>query len=227
MRKIKLRPQSSVLGPFVTSAVLIVFLPLLVGCNVVGALAYKVTPTPKTPAKYKPAKELAVIIVENYRNPSASDVDSEQLARLIADQIREQKTFPLVADEALSGLRDQDLQKFCKMTIPAIGRAVNAKQVIYVDLIKSTIDVSVGESMIRGSMEAMVKVVDATTGQSRWPTESAQGWPVSVQTPFVAVSPNETEITFRRKLQEAMALQVSHLFYDWSNENAGSQFGRD
>ncbi len=213
-----LSPQSSVLSPL---------LLLLVGCNVVGALAYKVTPPSKTPAKYKPAKELAVIVVENYRNPSAGDVDSEQLARLIADQLREQKVLPLVADNALSQLRDQDPEKFRKMSIPSIGRALGAKQVIYVDLLKSTIDVAEGESMIRGSMDATVKVVDVTTSQSRWPAESVQGWPASVQTPFMTVGPNETEITFRRKLHEAMALQVSHLLYDWSNEDAGSQFSRE
>src|SRR4051812_10680622 len=127
MRSLQLSPQSSVL----------VALLLLTGCNAVGAIAYKIGPPPRTPAKYKPAKELAVIIVENYRNPSASDVDSEQLARLIADELRNNKVVPLVAENAIQQLRDADREKFRAMTIPALGRAVGAKQVIYVDLVRS------------------------------------------------------------------------------------------
>ena len=113
------------------------------------------------------------------------------------------------------------------MTIPAIGRAVGAKQVIYVDLVRSSMEVAVGESMVRGSMDATVRVVDATTGQTRWPSESQQGWPVSVQSPFTTVDEKASETAFRRKMHESMALQVSHLFYDWLNDFEASDVGRN
>jgi len=216
-----LSPKSLVLSPT------LILLALLAGCNAVGAIAYKLGPPPRTPAKYKPAQELAVIVVENYRNPSASDVDSEQLARLIGDELRNNKVVPLVAENAVQHLRDVDREKFRAMTIPAIGRAVGAKQVIYVDLVRSSMEVAVGESMVRGSMDATVRVVDATTGQTRWPSESQQGWPVSVQSPFTTVDEKASETAFRRKMHESMALQVSHLFYDWLNDFEASDVGRN
>lgn len=217
MRHWKLSPRSAVV------AVLLV----MTGCNVVGAIAYKLGPPPRTPAKYKPKQELGVIVVENYRNPSSSDIDSEQLSRLIADQLRENKVVPLVADNAVSHLRDKDPIAFRKMTIPAIGQAVGAKQVIYVDLVRSSIDVAVGQSMVRGSMDATVRVVDVATGQTRWPSEAQQGWPVRVESPFVAVDENATEMSFRRKMHESMALSASHLFYDWLNDFEASDIGRN
>jgi len=209
-----------------TACLLLTGMMSLAGCTAAGALAYKFGPPPRTPAKYKPNQDLAVIIVENYRNPSSSEIEAEQLARLIADEIREEKIVPLVADNAVSNLRDADPAKFHTMSIPAIAKAVGAKQAIYVDMRRSSIEVSEGEQMVRGSMDVGVKIVDAQNGLTRWPADSQQGWPVGIETPFVSAE-NVNESLFRRRMHEAMAVRISHLFYDWVNDDEGSNMSKN
>jgi hypothetical protein len=113
------------------------------------------------------------------------------------------------------------------MSIPAIAKAVGAKQVIYVDLIKSSIDVAEGEAMVRGSMDAAVRVVDAGTGQTRWPIDALQGWPINVQTPFLANDEKTNESDFRRRMHEVLAIKISHLFYDWLDDFEASDIGKN
>jgi hypothetical protein len=199
----------------------------LAGCNIVGAVLYKVSPPPKTPARYKPVQETAVIYIENSRNRGANEIDNEQLARLLGDELRANKVVPLVADNAVNQLRDRDPAAFAKMTVPEIGRAVGAKQVIYVDLSRIFIDVDDTDQMVRGEMDASVRIIDARTGQNRWPEDAQQGWPVSFSTPFAPLASGTTEAGYRRKMHEAMAQRISHLFYDWQDDNSASQFGHE
>jgi len=198
-----------------------------VGCNAVGALSYKLGPPPMTDAKYVPQKDLAVVVVENFRNPGSSEIDSEQLARLIADEFRKNEVVPLVDDNAVSNLRDKDPKKFHTMSIPAIGRAVGAKQVFYVDLQAMVIDMAVGENLYKGSMNTTVRVVDVESTHNRWPTDAQQGWPVNLQTPLTQTDPSLTEGKIRRQMNESMAINIAHLFYKWYNVDEGSEIGRD
>ncbi|CAN5567906.1 hypothetical protein BH10PLA1_BH10PLA1_09770 [soil metagenome] len=192
---------------------------LLAGCNVIGAIAYKVTPLPKTPAKYKPDQDLAVVVVENSRNPGASEIDAQQIAMLVADELRKNKVVPLVDDSAVENLRDQDPKAFKKMSLPAIGRGVGAKQVIYVDLSRVQIEAAVADQMIKGSVDATVRVIDVHSGNLRFPVEAAQGWPVSMETPFLTVDEKTDETSLRRRLHDGLAISIGRLFYDWTNEN--------
>ena len=61
------------------------------------------------------------------------------------------------------------------MTIPAVGRAAGAKQVLYVNVRQYAVEGTVAGEMTKGSGELTVRVVDVKTGANRWPTDSAAG----------------------------------------------------
>ena len=57
---------------------------LIGGCDLVGALTYKIYGPPKIPAKYKPEKTAPMLVLaENARLPSASSTDADLLARYV------------------------------------------------------------------------------------------------------------------------------------------------
>jgi len=199
--------------------VLLLVLVSLAGCNAIGAIAYKVSPLPKTPAKYKPYPEMGVVVVENSRNPGASEIDAQQIAALVSDELRKNKVMPLVEDNVVNDLRDKDPKVFKTMALAAVGRAVGARQMVYVDIGRIVIETSVADQMVKGTIEATVRVIDTKTGVVRWPSESVQGYPVSIDTPLLAVDDKMTEQGLRRRMHEYLAISIGRLFYDWTNEN--------
>ncbi len=209
MNCLKLSPKSLVLSP-------LLFLLLLSGCSAAGALIYKVTPAEKTPAVYTPAQELSVIVVENSRNPAANEIDCQQLARLIADQFRKYKVVPLVDDNALNQLRDRDLKAYRAMSIAEIGRQVGAKQIFYVDLQRSSVELAAGDQMVQGSIQSTVRVIDVKSGQTLWPTDAAAGWPLGMETPLIEISDKVTESGIRRNMHDAIAVRLGQLFHPWT-----------
>jgi hypothetical protein len=103
-----------------------------------------------------------------------------------------------------------------KASIPEIGRAVGAKQVVYIDIISDVVTHDGGTGMINASTSARVRVVDATNGATLWPTDASAGWPVSYQSPMYDTSrPDVNEIIVRQKVQKAVAAQVARLFYNF------------
>ena len=66
----------------------------------------------------------------------------------------------------------------------------------------------------------IVRVVDAQTGQTRWPTDTTQGHMVTVGTPYAKPGMKADEATVREQLCQDLATHVARLFYDWQSEGA-------
>lgn len=196
-------------------------LMLLSGCSGIGAIAYKLGPPEKTPALYKLGQDPAVVLVEDSRNPAAAELDSIQIAALLREDLREHKSAVLVDDSAVMKLRDSDPAAFAKMSITDIGRAVGAKQVVYVDVQRVGIEIDTGGQMVKGSIECLSRVIDVRTGMNRWPVDSPVGVPVGFETPFTAINDRMTESDVRRKLHEKVVLSVGRFFRDWQAEVEG------
>lgn len=207
--------------PQIVRRMSLLLLPLLLvlgGCNVLGLVLHKVTPPPTTPAKHKLGEEPTVVLVENSRNPGENEVDARQIAVLMREDLTKHKSAVLVDDDAVLRLQDRDLSAFRKMPITEIGRQVGAKQVLYIDLQRVSVEVDTGGQMVRGQLEALVRVIDTRTGVNRWPSDAQMGYPIGFETPFTAITQRTTESEVRRSMHDQLVLQVGRLFRDWVAE---------
>ena len=192
---------------------------LLTGCQTVGALAYKVVGPPDVQPKYVPAKQPLLIIAENYRAPAGSVVEADQLAQFVYEQLRVHDVAPLVDPMAFPDLRSRQGAALRSMTISQIGHELGALQVLYINLTKSDVDVAQSSEMLRGEVTARVKIIDVATGDSRWPVEIADGYPISAKIPMVRETDGVTETNFRQSLQQALADRIGKLFYKWKPDD--------
>ena len=197
----------------------LLLLPAIVGCNVLGAVAYKLSQDPEIPPKFVLDKtKQTLVLVENFRTPDLSANDSELLARTLTAKLEEKKVAPLVKAEKVLDLRNTRPKEFDKMTIPQIAKAVGAEQVIYVDLQGAQITSLTGTSMFQARAAAYLKVIDAKTGASLYPTDSVEGVGVTYETDALKGKEEGTYATVRSALFDGMARACGHQFYAWKAE---------
>ena len=190
------------------------------GCVALAAVASKVSPAPTMDAEYKPAKEPTLVFVESYQNPDLYEVESDRLARDISFAFTEHKAFPVVPTQKLIELKGEKGSAFSKMDLPSVARAVGAKQVIYVNVLKFSADPPAGSEAVRGEAEAMVRFVDVKTGQTLFPRDSSVGRDVSYKTPALSEE-GTTRDAVQKQLYQHMSEDISRLFYDWVNDEQG------
>ena len=193
----------------------------LTGCTMGGAISYKLFGPPAVEAKYVPAKQPMLVLVENYEKPS-TEASGEQIARLLVEQMKLFEVAPTVNLEKLHALKvSMKPDEFSKMTIPAIGRACGAEQVLYVHLSESGIENVAGSQAVRAQMSARVKIVDAITGNTRWPQDLSSGYPVAVETGWQRVNTENEIQEIRRGACYTMADRIAKLFYKWKPDEFG------
>ena len=188
----------------------------LAGCTPVGMLTHKLVGPPPRPAQYVPAKEPMLVFVEKYRNPSSVVLDADRLARRISDELARHNIAPLVAPDRLEAVRAQS--DYAKMTIPAVGRAAGAKQILYVNVRQYGVEGTVAGEMTKGKGELTVRVVDAKTGANRWPTDSPAGHTVTIETPWLRREEVPTETALRDRMSRQAATYIVKLFRKHSAE---------
>lgn len=207
-------------GVRVFQSLLSVLLLTLAGCTVTGALAYKLYGPPPVEAKYVPTKEPMLVLVERYNaGGGGGHVESESLAREVFREMSKHDIAPLIDPIAAIDLRSQQPAKFSKMTISQIGAAVGAKQVLYVNIDSSQVQIAEGSSLMRGRFTARVKVVDVATGNLRWPVDATEGYPVLVETPLIRVRDGTSAATAQGELTRQAGDAIAKLFYKWKPED--------
>ena len=221
----KIRTALSVFSFIVHRSSFIVFLFLLPGCSLLGALAYKSGVGRQEPAQFAPDKLAPMVVVtENWSNPADSDVETEQLARFIYQELKDNKVAPQIDPMGVIDLRSQDPQKFRTMSIPQIGKWAGAKQVLYVNITDNVLDAPIGSEVVTGGCTARVKIVNVDTGQIIWPPDVARGYPVTVKTPTVQEGGATDEASVRQSLEKLIAGRIVRLFYkhDEEEDEAGA-----
>jgi hypothetical protein len=190
---------------------------MLSGCNVGGA-AMRVIQGPEVHhAQYEPKKEMMAVLVENYAKGSGGHLDADQVAAFLCAELRNNNVAPVVDPAKVYELRVDDPAKFHAMSIAAVGRAVGAEQVLYVDIQSLTVDGPAGSETMKGALAARVKIVDVKTGDSRWPAESTGGYPVEYETPWLNQAPEVNANTVEEKLDRSVADSLARLFYTWKD----------
>ena len=209
------------------------------GCTALGAMAYKFSPPPTVPAQYAPAPEPMVVFVQRSRNPSDVQLDAERIARYVTDDLRSHGVGrPMIDSSLLVAARPQRsgtsvwaaAQRSTtgpaaapgSVTVADLGREVGAAQVLYVDLTDFNVERAMASEMIKGQVDASVRVIDAHTGEVRWPTDTTQGFTISVPTPYLQPGDKLDETALREQMDQALAGQVARLFYTWNSEQVDS-----
>jgi len=206
------RDEDFVIRPVLQSLCLAASALTLVGCGAFGAVAYKLSPQPATPAEFKPENQTTLVLVENYSNPDLFEVESERLERDVAYLFAEHKVFPVVPVQKLRDFKSSSGSTFYKMDIPKLAKALGAKQVIYVELEQFSNDPPLGGQAIRGKASAMVKLIDGESGQVLWPRDSSAGRQVKYQTALLNDSDDHASI--EERLYQHLSDQIARLFYE-------------
>lgn len=209
----KISHMSAMLRAFVITGLV---LPLVSGCNIVGFFAQAAGP-PEVKSEFAPTGPL-LILAENYKDISGTHIDAEQLEQYTASELTAHGVGPLVDGGKLADLRASRARNFSKMSVAQIGRAVGARQVIYISMEKADVDVAIGSGMYKGTGAANVKVVDAELGTVVWPTDSTGGRQVTVTSDMERESETVTATSVRQMTQRALADQIAKLFYTYKPE---------
>jgi hypothetical protein len=207
----------------------VVALLLMLPCGGCGLslLANDTAGTSTMPAEFVPPKEPTLVLVENYRSAAAGDADSDRLASLIGQELKDNKVAPLVDVAALADLRDRDLDAYRKMSVADIGRAVGAKQVVYVNVYDYSTEAPIAGDMVKWKASVKVKIVDSQTGALRWPQDLADGDPVNAETNYKEVDPEKGDILVRDQMNKLLAQKIGNLFHDWQKDaDDGSDYGQ-
>jgi hypothetical protein len=198
-------------------AIALTMICILGGCTILGVASQKTVGNP-VDAKYVPKKtDSMLVLVESYGLALDSDIESQHMTLVLRRVLNDSKIAPLVDQESLEKLRDSDPQKYTPMTIADIGRHVGARQVLYVNIWRSEIVKPAGSGQMRGHMDAVVKIVDSDTGDTRWPMD-APSEDVQITTDWTVESPDKTESDLRAEMAEEMAQDIGKLFHNYHTD---------
>jgi hypothetical protein len=187
----------------------------ITGCAIAGFAATVLKPPEKVPAKYTPTSQPMAVLVESSRLKGNTNNIRDSLASYLALELRRNKVADIIDPYRIYDLRNVDQRAFKAMTIDGVGRKVGAKQVLYVDLREADVVESTGGQLMKGGVTALVKVVDADSGQTLWPDELQDGYLVTLDTPFTTTSTVTTPDSAREDLARATADAIAKLFYSW------------
>jgi hypothetical protein len=189
-------------------------LGILSGCQYAGVVAHVIGP-PAVEALYTPAKTPMLVLAENYADPSAGQVEAEQLERFVIDELVAHDVAPMADYEKVYSVRASQPKDFRAKSIDQLGRLAGASQVLYINVQVATTDVGQGSEVYQGRGSAVVRVVDVATGQTLWPAAGSDGYPIGQQSQLVRARPGVDDASVRRGVQKAMAEQIAKLFYKY------------
>lgn len=203
------------------SALLAALLAALGGCNVVGAASYAAHGPGHIKPQYLFGKQPVLVLAESWGNAGDVSSDAMQLGQLLPKTLTDHEAAIVIDPQKLEHLRDQDPDKYARMTIDGIGRATGAKQVLYVNVRNVQVDAPGGGQTMRGQMVALVRVVDSNSAETLWPPDAQAGAIVQAQTPWIQRddNPATAQRLMHGQMVEQMADEIAKLFYEWQPEH--------
>lgn len=207
----------------VFAALLLVLMFTTGGCAALGVVTYKIFGPPSEPAVHKIAKVPTIIICENFEHPTTSARDSEMLQQLTFEQFAGRKIAPMISPDFMNEVRGRMTEEqFRKLSIAGLGREAGAEQVVYIDLIQAGIESAVGSDFLRGRGSVRVRLIDTKSGDTIWPKEIFEGFPISFETPVPRSDQRTNQTLARAQLHEGLALRIGRLFRKWKADETGS-----
>lgn len=199
------------------------------GCNILTPAAFLLTPPPTNPAEYELEDRPTVVFIDD----RDSVVNPVSLRRKIGDKVsevlmqRELVSQTIRPHDAMGVAARYDRRKEV-MPIDAIGRAVNAEQVIYVEML-TFVDHIDGQTP-RALGTARVRVIDVTNRKRLYPSpESDQPYRlVEVLTREFsqdAYASRATRIQIYEQLADELGDAIAKLFYKHETRPLGQRLG--
>ena len=93
------------------------------------------------------------------------------------------------------------------------GRAVGARQVIYVNLVKFSTAAPIGSSELAGGAEALVRVIDVNTGHTLWPQDNSAGREIKYETKHEEAVDFTRQSEVQDQISALLADHIARLFY--------------
>ena len=184
------------------------------GCYAVGTVAHMVFGPPAVDAQYDPQKRPTLVLVENFQDPDASAADGDVIAREVGEKLHENADLEVVDADRVVPLRTEQAATFHAMSVPAVGRALGAKQVVYVNLVESETSADPTGAAVHAKATARVRVVDAATGSVLWPTGQPRGLELSADVPYDR-SDSTHGAGMRGEMLSQLSDRIAKLFYKW------------
>ena len=173
---------------------------------------------PPVPAQFEPPKEPTLILVENYRSPDSMQLDGDQIAHQIGEELKKEAKLDLVDSEKLQELREDDVEAYRKMKITDVGKAANAKTVIYVDLLESEVSQDPSQGAVHAVATARIKVVDVKTGNTLWPSDASHGKELSQTVEYDQLD-GQRAVAMHTEMLTKLSSKIAKLFYTWKPED--------
>ncbi len=212
------------------AGLLAMFCGWLIGCNIGVPLLYLVDGPPKTDAAFKPADVPTVVFVDDRGNVMSRVALRSVIGDAVASELMANKVLKktISTKDAVGYARSRE-SKSELLPIDAIGKAVSADQVIYVEMTSFTIGDPNSDSTPRAACQ--VRVVDVVNRQRTFPPgddEDAKSYPVSVQLRPIDPEMYRSSTSFRG-LEEQLAAELSDaiakLFYKHETRETGKNLG--
>ncbi len=197
-------------------------------CNIVGPAAYLLGGQDKVDAQYALSDRPTVVFVDDPENI----LPHRSLRRLIGDKVSQELMVRKLVTTTISpadALAVAGRERFGEqMPIDAIGRAVGAEQVVFIDMVSFSL--SPDNVTPRPVGACQVKVIDVTNRERLFPSaddgfRGSLGYPVQVAMRAVSLERYRTTSSrrsIREQLANEIADQITKVFYRHVPDELGS-----
>jgi hypothetical protein len=207
------------------------------GCNVTAPAAYMLFGPGSNPAEHTLAPVRTVVFVDDRSNVLPRTVLRVQIGDRIAQDLLSRKLVPsVVAPRDAIALTRQREDSARPLSIAAIGRELEAQQVVYVQVTSFTLagdgafsNPGVGTGVgVTPTAKASVKVIDIAAGERVYPLAETGGRDVVATTREIDPG-NLRTVAQRRAAEEALAEKlgatIARLFYEHDRVPLGENLG--
>ena len=213
-----------------TAVLLLGAVSALAGCNIAGLLGSMVGETVK--AKHKLVDQRTLVVVDDRQDEFGAPGVTAMIAKQIQQALRENEVLVearFVPQQELRDLARQLDANYPQEPLAELGRKLNAKQVIHVDV--RSVRLRKAPNVYRPRMTARVKVLDTQAGRRVFPAPDGPspsdgptpGYELKTQMSVRTIESNNrgalTEL--RREAALHLGRAAARLFYDHAKPTSG------
>ncbi len=188
------------------------------GCaQVAGVVANSQGPQ-DVQAEYVPKKVATLVLAEADPRGTADDLSARDIGRRVEAEWTVHKLSLLVDSNAVESLRTKMGAQYHHMSISDVGRALGAKQVLYISVNSASAEPTA--DVLRGNVVVHAKIVEVSSGDSLWPSSTTVGEQVDAQSEYVNKGDGIDESTVLNETRLVLATDLVKKFYKWNPETA-------
>ncbi|MEQ9461771.1 MAG: hypothetical protein RIG82_12545 [Phycisphaeraceae bacterium] len=194
------------------------------GCQEIGYIAGIFTGwagLDQIPAVYELEERPTLVLVDDRQGLLGSPATSQQVANVVGNRLiaRAEFTESMIIDpRRITKVAEELGPLYAQTPIDAIGRALDAEQVIAVSVISAQPELAPG--ILQPKAQVLVEVIDVASGRRLFPAGTtssnvAAGYPISVQLGTQAFQDGRASMRLAANdLARLLGLRIAQLFYD-------------